>query len=355
MEKKYTILIVDDTEINRSLLADMLSGQYRILEASNGVEAIAMLERHHTDISLVLLDIVMPVIDGFEVLSAMNRSHWIESIPVITISAETSSTYIDRAYDLGATDYINRPFDEKTVQRRVKNTIMLYAKQKMLEDMVTEQILEKEKSNYLMVEILSNIVEFRNGESGLHVLHIRTITELLLRQLLQETDQYRLTPTQISLIVNASALHDIGKISIPEAILNKPGRLTAEEFEVMKGHSAIGAQILENSPSHREELVRIARDICRWHHERYDGRGYPDGLKGDEIPIAPQVVALADVYDALTSPRVYKSAFSHEKAMEMILGGECGAFWPPLLAVFAERASSIQQEVYGEKPDPPEQ
>lgn len=351
MEKKYTILIVDDTEINRSLLADMLSGQYRILEASNGVEAIAMLERHHTDISLVLLDIVMPVIDGFEVLSAMNRSHWIESIPVITISAETSSTYIDRAYDLGATDYINRPFDEKTVQRRVKNTIMLYAKQKMLEDMVTEQILEKEKSNYLMVEILSNIVEFRNGESGLHVLHIRTITELLLRQLLQETDQYRLTPTQISLIVNASALHDIGKISIPEAILNKPGRLTAEEFEVMKGHSAIGAQILENSPSHREELVRIARDICRWHHERYDGRGYPDGLTGDEIPIAPQVVALADVYDALTSPRVYKSAFSHEKAMEMILGGECGAFSPLLLRCLTAVGPRLAEALSVSSPD----
>ena len=208
---------------------------------------------------------------------------------------------------------------------------MLYAKQKMLEDMVTEQILEKEKSNYLMVEILSNIVEFRNGESGLHVLHIRTITELLLRQLVQETDQYRLTSAQISLIVNASALHDIGKISIPEAILNKPGRLTAEEFAVMKTHSVIGAQMLDNAPSQDEALVQIARDICRWHHERYDGRGYPDGLKGDEIPIAAQVVALADVYDALTSPRVYKSAFSHEKAMEMILNGECGTFSPLLL------------------------
>ena len=331
MEKKYTILIVDDTEINRSLLADMLSAQYRILEASNGVEAIAMLEQHHTEISLVLLDIVMPVIDGFEVLSVMNRNQWIESVPVITISAETSSTYIDRAYDLGATDYISRPFDEKTVQRRVKNTIMLYAKQKMLEDMDTEQILEKEKSNYLMVEILSNIVEFRNGESGLHVLHIRTITELLLRQLVQETDQYRLTGAQISLIVNASALHDIGKISIPEAILNKPGRLTAEEFAVMKTHSVIGAQMLDNAPSQDEALVQIARDICRWHHGRYDGLGYPDGLKGDEIPIAAQVVSLADVYDALTSPRVYKSAFSHEKAMEMILNGECGTFSPLLL------------------------
>ena len=351
MEKKYTILIVDDTEINRSLLADMLSAQYRILEASNGVEAIAMLEQHHTEISLVLLDIVMPVIDGFEVLAAMNRNQWIENVPVITISAETSSTYIDRAYDLGATDYISRPFDEKTVQRRVKNTIMLYAKQKMLGDMVTEQILEKEKSNYLMVEILSNIVEFRNGESGLHVLHIRTITELLLRQLVQETDRYGLTGTQISLVVNASALHDIGKISIPEAILNKPGRLTPEEFEIMKTHSVIGAQMLDNSPSHEEALVQIARSICRWHHERYDGRGYPDGLKGDEIPIAAQVVALADVYDALTSPRVYKSAFSHEKAMEMILNGECGAFSPLLLRCLTAVGPHLAEALSVSTPD----
>lgn len=223
MDKQYTILIVDDTEINRSLLSDMLASQYTIREASNGMEAVALLDKFHSEIALVLLDIMMPVMDGFEVLSIMKRSGWIDSIPVITISAETSSNYIDQAYDLGATDYISRPFDEKTVQRRVKNTIILYAKQKMLEGMVAEQILEKEKSNYLMVEILSNIVEFRNGESGLHVLHIRTITELLLRRLVQMTDRYAMTPSQIALIVNASALHDIGKISIPEDILNKAG------------------------------------------------------------------------------------------------------------------------------------
>lgn len=352
MEKKYQILIVDDTEINRSLLADMLSPQYEVLEAANGVEAIALLGRHHAGLSLVLLDIIMPAMDGFEVLDLMRKSEHFSHIPVITISAETSSAYIDRAYDLGATDYISRPFDEKTVQRRVKNTIMLYAKQKKLEDMVTEQILEKEKNNFLMVEILSNIVEFRNGESGLHVLHIRTVTELLLRQLVCTSGRYPLTTAQIALIVNASALHDIGKISIPEAILNKAGKLTPEEFEVIKAHSVIGAQILENAPcQQQEELVRVAHDICRWHHERYDGRGYPDGLAGDDIPISAQVVALADVYDALTNARVYKPAYSHETAMRMILDGECGAFNPLLLQCLIEIGPQIASKLDHYSPD----
>ncbi|RGZ00426.1 diguanylate cyclase [Clostridium sp. AM58-1XD] len=352
MEQKYQILIVDDAEINRSMLADMLTDQYSILEASNGVEAISILEKQHSKISLVLLDIMMPEMNGFEVLSIMGKSEWLGSVPVIMISAETSSSYIDRAYDLGATDFISRPFDEKTVQRRVKNTIMLYAKQKMLEGMVTEQILEKERNNFLMVEILSNIVEFRNGESGLHVLHIRTITELLLRHLVRMTDKYPLTASQIALIVNASALHDIGKISIPENILNKPGRLTPEEFEIMKTHSAIGAQILENAPyRQKEELVHIAHDICRWHHERYDGLGYPDGLKGEEIPIAAQVVALADVYDALTNERVYKPAYSHESAMRMILNGECGSFNPILRQCLIEVGPRIAEEMECSSPE----
>ncbi|MFQ9871834.1 MAG: two-component system response regulator [Oscillospiraceae bacterium] len=319
MEKRHTLLIVDDTEMNRSLLADMLVTDYEVLEASNGVQAVAMLNKHHDEIALVLLDIVMPQMDGFEVLTVMNKNGWIHDTPVITISAETSSSYIDHAYDLGATDYISRPFDEKTVQRRVRNTIMLYSKQKMLEGMVAEQIVEKEKNNFLMVEILSNIVEFRNGESGLHVLHIRLITEILLRQLLKITDRYPMTSSQLSLIVNASALHDIGKISIPEAILNKPGKLTAQEFEVMKTHSAIGAQILENAPYRQNvELVRVARDICRWHHERYDGRGYPDSLKGEEIPIShrwswPMCMT--------HSPMYRYSPFSHATALNMILNG----------------------------------
>lgn len=346
MEQKYQILIVDDAEINRSMLADMLTEQYSILEAADGVEAIAVLEKQHSEISLVLLDIMMPEMNGFEVLTIMNRSEWLPDVPVIMISAETSSSYIDQAYDLGATDYISRPFDEKTVRRRVKNTIMLYAKQKMLESMVTEQILEKERNNFLMVEILSNIVEFRNGESGLHVLHIRTITELLLRHLVRMTDKYPLTASEIAMIVNASALHDIGKISIPEQILNKPGKLTPEEFEVIKTHSLMGARILENARFYQnEELTGVARDICRWHHERYDGLGYPDGLKGEEIPIAAQVVAIADVYDALTSQRVYKPAFTHEAAMRMILNGECGSFNPVLSQCLMEMGPRIAEEM----------
>ncbi|MDO4271143.1 MAG: diguanylate cyclase [Eubacteriales bacterium] len=345
MEQKSRILIVDDTEINRSLLADMLSADYEILEAADGVEAVALLSAQHGSISLVLLDVVMPNMGGFEVLEIMGRSGWLHNTPVITISAETSSSYIDHAYDLGATDYISRPFDEKTVQRRVHNTIMLYTKQKSLERMVTEQIVEKERSSFIMVEVLSNIVEFRNGESGLHVLHIRAVTDLLLRRLAEKTDRYNLSPAQIMLITNASALHDIGKISIPEEILNKPGRLTAAEFEVMKTHAAIGAQILENAPGAASEpLLLLARDICRWHHERYDGRGYPDGLAGEQIPIAAQVVALADVYDALTNERIYKPAYTHEQALRMIFAGECGAFNPLLLDCLTDVGDRISKQ-----------
>ena len=346
MRKKYKILIVDDSEFNRSLLTDMLSTEYEIIEAATGLEAVAQINKYHSEISLILLDIVMPEMDGFEVLAIMNKSGLVGQIPVIIISAETSSSYIDHAYDLGAADYVSRPFDEKIVQRRVKNTIMLYAKQKMLEGMVTEQILEKQKNNFLMVEILSNIVEFRNGESGLHVLHIRILTDILLKRLLKMTSKYSLTASQAALITNASALHDIGKISIPESILNKPGRLTPEEYEIMKSHSIIGAQILENAPyRQQEELIQVAQDICRWHHERYDGRGYPDGLKGEEIPISAQVVSLADVYDALTSVRVYKPAYSHGTAMRMILNGECGAFNPVLLQCLVEIGPRIEEEL----------
>lgn len=346
MDKRNKILIVDDSEINRSLLADMLSGEYSLMEASDGLEAVALISQHHTELSMVLLDIVMPEMDGFEVLASMNGAGLLEHLPVIMISAETSAAYIDHAYELGAAEYISRPFDEQTVKRRVKNTITLYSKQKSLENLVTEQILEKEKSNQVMIEILSHIVEFRNGESGLHVLHIRIITEALLKQLAKRTSRYNLTARQINLISNASALHDIGKISIPEAILNKPGRLTPEEYEVIKTHSVIGAEMLENVPYYQdEELVRMARDICRWHHERYDGGGYPDGLKGDDIPVSAQVVALADVYDALTSRRVYKPAYSHDEALRMILDGECGAFGPLLLECLCSEKPFLEKEL----------
>ena len=272
---KPTILIVDDSEMNRSILADILE-EYKIMEAANGKEAVALLEKYGAEIDLVLLDIVMPEMDGFEVLAIMNRYKWIEYIPVIMISAESVSSYVERAYGLGVTDYINRPFDSMVVHRRVVNTIMLYAKQKKLVGMVTDQIYEKEKSSSLMVMILSHIVEFRNGESGMHVLHIHVMTEMLLKRLIEKTKQYGLTHSDISLITTASALHDIGKINIAQEILNKPGRLTNEELQIMKTHSMIGATMLKELPLYQEEpLVKVAYEICRWHHERYDGRGYP--------------------------------------------------------------------------------
>lgn len=340
------ILIVDDSDMNRALLTDMLDGQYEILEAENGVAALELLNSHEKEISLVLLDIVMPQMDGFEVLAMMNKYHWIEEIPVIIISSENSHSVVEHAYELGASDYISRPFDQVIVRRRVINTIMLYSKQKQLISMVADQMYEREKSNTLMVSILSHIVEFRNGESGLHVLHIGTMTELLLKRLCEKTKNYDLDPAKISMISKAASFHDIGKISISESILNKPGRLTKEEFEIMKTHSAIGADMLANLPLHKDEpLVQVAYEICRWHHERYDGRGYPDGLKGDEIPLSAQVVSLADVYDALISERVYKKAFSHETAISMILNGECGAFNPLLLECLTDIKDHIHEEL----------
>ena len=332
MDGKQKILIVDDSEMNRAILTSILGDRYDFFEAENGVQAVRILTEQHDHINLVLLDMVMPKLNGFGVLSVMNQNHWIDSVPVIIISAESDSVYVERAYQLGVTDYIGRPFDKAVIRQRVINTLMLYAKQKHLMQMVTEQVYKREKSNNLMIDILSHIVEFRNGESGLHIQHIHAAVELLLRQLVTQTDKYPLTEYDISLISTASALHDIGKINIPDSILNKPGKLTREEFEVMKTHTTIGASILKSFAFHQDEpLIRVAYDICRWHHERYDGSGYPDGLCGDEIPITAQVVALADVYDALTSKRCYKRAYSQEEAIRMILNGECGRFNPLLL------------------------
>lgn len=344
MDYKETILIVDDSALNRMVLIEILGKEnYTFLEAENGQQAVELLDCH-PEVDLLLLDITMPEIDGFGVLEIMNLYHWIEETPVIMISAEDSYTFVERAYDLGASDYITRPFDARVVCRRVSNTLMLYAKQKRLVQMVAEQVYEKEKVSNTMISILSHIVEFRNNESGLHVVHIRTITELLLRRLRKKTDRYPLTEADISLISTASALHDIGKINIPEQILNKPGRLTKEEFDIIKTHSAVGEHMLRQIPFNQNEpLVKVAREICRWHHERWDGRGYPDGLKGDEIPISAQVVSLADVYDALTSERCYKAAFDHETALNMIVNGECGAFNPLLLECLMDGADQIKQ------------
>ncbi len=343
---KKKILVVDDSEINRALLSDMLSVDFEIIEAEDGLEAISILHDQEMEISLLLLDIVMPNMDGYEVLAKMNQTGWIKNIPVIIISAETGGTYIDRAYDLGAIDYISRPFDERTVKHRVMSNFMLTVKQREMSEMLSAQIYEKEKDNSLMIEILSHIVEFRNGESGLHVLHVHAFTEMILKELVKKTDKYPLTFKDIRLISNASALHDVGKITIPSEILNKPGRFTDEEFTIMKQHTVAGAKMLGDIPFRgNEALIKIGYEICRWHHERYDGRGYPDGLKGEEIPISAQVVALADVYDALTSKRVYKAAYTHEEAIAMILGGECGAFNPILLDCLKDMADKLKQEL----------
>ena len=310
-QRRKKILIADDSEMNRDLLAAILEDEYDIVQANDGVKAVDYLQKHAEELSLVLLDLVMPQMDGFEVLAYMNKEHWIDYIPVIIISAEDSPAYIKRGYDLGVTDFIGKPFDGNMVRRRSTNAILLGAKQRRMTRIVTDQIYEREKSSKLMVSILSHIVEFRNGESGLHVLHIQVITDMLLRHLVQkEQNPYAISKEQIGLISTASALHDIGKITIPDEILNKPGRLTAEEFAVMKGHSMAGANMLDQLPFEQKEepLVKTAYEICRWHHERYDGGGYPDGLKEDEIPISAQAVSLADVYDALTSERCYKAA-----------------------------------------------
>ena len=344
-KERQQILIVDDSQINCEILAEILKDEYRILEAANGEECIDLLKQYGTGIALLLLDINMPVMDGFEVLALMNRKHWIEDIPVIMISSEDSASYVRRAYEMGASDYISRPFDVQVVHQRVANTIKLYAKQRRLISLVTDQIREKEKNNQMMISILSQIVEFRNSESGSHVLHINIITGMLLERLMQKTDQYHLQWSDQFLITTASALHDIGKIGIDEKILNKPGKLTKEEFEIMKTHTLIGASMLKSIEMYQnEKLLQVAYQICRWHHERYDGKGYPDGLKGEEIPISAQVVAIADVYDALVGKRVYKKAFSHETAIHMILNGECGAFNPLLLECLTDIQNRLKEE-----------
>lgn len=346
---KQRILVVDDSEMNRAILCEMLKDDFEIIEATNGQECVSLIEQYGKEISLVLLDIVMPVMDGFEILMYMNRNHWIEDVPVIMISSEESENYIRKAFKFGVSDYISRPFDSKVVYQRVFNTIKLYAKQRRLISMVSDQMHEKEKNNQMMVEVLSQIMEFRNGESGLHVVHINTLTRLLLERLVENTDAYNLTPDDCYLISTASAFHDIGKVGIDESILNKPGKLTKEEFETMKEHTLIGASMLDKLEHYKDEkMIKIAYQICRWHHERYDGKGYPDGLTGEQIPIAAQVVSVADVYDALVSKRVYKDAYSHEQAMKMILNGECGAFNPRLMEVLVEIQDKIKEEMHYE-------
>lgn len=324
--EKPLVLIADDSEMNRAILSDMV-------------------DRYGDELSLVLLDIVMPGISGFEVLADLSRRSGIDNLPVIMISSEDSDDAVLRAYELGASDYINRPFDSRVVRRRVSNTIRLYAKQRRLTNLLSQQYNERVKNSRMLIDIMAGVMELRNGESGRHVTNIEKLTELLLGYLVQRSGTISLDNEERSTIALASALHDIGKMSIDDAILNKPGRLTPEEFEIMKTHTTIGANMLLELGSHHagNALMEYAYQIARWHHERWDGKGYPDGLKGDEIPIAAQVVSVADVYDALTSVRVYKDAIPHEEAIQMILDGKCGTFNPLLLDCLLEVQDQIAE------------
>ena len=341
MDKRQKILIVDDSKFNRDILKEILGETYNYLEAENGNQAIQMIGEN-IGIDLMLLDINMPQMNGFEVLKIMKRSQCIEETPVIMISSEESVDTMREAYEMGITDYITRPFDSVIVKKRVQNTLSLYANQNNLVNVVVDQIYEKEENNNIMIRILSSILGSRNSESREHILHIKTATEMMLRQLIKITDVYHLTEADIALITTASSLHDIGKIYIPEEILNKPGRLTDEEFKIMKTHSKLGADIIQDIHLPQEKpLVHTAWEISRWHHERWDGKGYPDGLKGEEIPISAQVVSIADVYDALTSERCYKKAFDHDTAIKMILDGQCGQFNPILLKCLKELSPRI--------------
>ena len=329
---KLNILIVDDAEINREMLKEMLQEDYGILEAEDGEQAIRVMKERQDEIDLVLLDFVMPKMNGFGVLKEMRRIWWQINIPVLMISAESDRSFVVEAYRLGAVDYITRPFDTVIVKHRVNSVMQMHRQEKYFYELASSQIYEKFHNNNMLMHILSGIVEFRNGESGRHILNVQMLTDMFLREIVNITDEYHLTNERISLIDTAAAIHDVGKISIPDGILNKPGRLTDEEFAVMKSHTTLGDKMLAKLESYQDEpLMKLCREVCRWHHERYDGRGYPDGLKGEEIPISAQVVSLADVYDALTSERCYKKAFSHEKAIQMILDGECGQFNPLLM------------------------
>ncbi|MCR4656880.1 MAG: response regulator [Lachnospiraceae bacterium] len=344
--ERRKILITDDSEINRMILLEMLEKDYDIVEASDGEEAIEILKTEGDTIDLLLLDCVMPKKDGFEVLAEMNRLWWKVDIPVIMISAENDQAFMVKAYNLGAVDYINRPFNSVIVRHKVDGIMRMHNNEKNLVEIATSQIMEKHQNNNMMIHILSGIVEFRNGESGQHILNVQTLTDMIMRELMNISDRYRITEEDLYMIPTAAALHDIGKISVPSSILNKPGALTTNEFTVMKAHTTEGYTMLRSIEAYKNDpLIQMASAVCRWHHERYDGKGYPDGIRGDDIPIAAQIVSLADVYDALTSERCYKRAYSHEMTMHMIYKGECGDFNPILIECMRNLADKIPERL----------
>lgn len=332
VHRRQSVLIVDDSELNRKMLGQMLGSRFDIAEAASGEACLQLLEQNATGISIVLLDIHMPGIDGFTVLEEMNQKNLLEQIPVIMISSEDTVDAVRRAFDLGASDYISRPFDAKVVYQRIINTIQLYAKQRRLSAMAADLAFEKERASRMMIGILSQVVEKRNGESRDHVQRVAQLTSMLLAGLAQKTDRYPLTREMRRTIATAAALHDIGKMEICEDLLHKKGPLTEAERRTLQSHTLLGAQMLEEQPECRDDaFARTAYNICRWHHERYDGGGYPDGLQGEQIPIEAQVVGLADVYERLVSRPVDGHARTHSEVVQMICTGVCGAFNPLLL------------------------
>lgn len=338
MEKpsRKALLIVDDDEINRAPLAEAFKDSYIILESENGKDAVEVINSRD-DIAAVLLDMMMPVMGGIDVLREMNKSGKIGEIPVFIITAAESKSLLMDAYNLGASDVIQKPAFMPFVKCRIGNIIELNRHRTDLESMLDEKVAKLNLINTSMIEALANIIEFRDGESGEHVKRISTLTKKMLTTLSLMYPEYYLPTQEIEKISAASTLHDVGKIAIPDSILNKPGRLTPEEFEVMKTHTTKGCDVLSNIPNLiDEDIYNYSYDIARHHHERWDGRGYPDGLSGDEISLAAQAVSIADVYDALISPRCYKAPFSHEVAVKMIYDGECGSFNPKMLEAFNE-------------------
>lgn len=351
------ILIVDDSEFDRTLLAGMFRQKYKIIEAANGKTAMEIIGNQRGEIALILLDVMMPDMNGFEVVEELERLGIMEEIPIILITAEASGDNVRRAYDNGVFDIIAKPYDRKIVQRRSENAIELYLHKNKLENLVkiqTEELLRQaqriKETNERIIDVLSNIVEFRHFESGEHIMRVRKYVRILMEQAAQTYPQYGIDENMIEMVSSASALHDVGKIVISDSILMKPGRLTTEEFEIMKQHTLRGVDVIEKLDlSNDKEFLNCCRHICRSHHERYDGKGYPDGLIGEDIPISAQFVSIADVYDALISERVYKKAFTCDEAYQMIVNGECGIFSDKLMDCFRQARGKFEMAVLTEK------
>lgn len=355
---RKTILIVDDVEINRAMLAVLLRDEYEIARVENGLEAIKLIEQGNVELAAILLDLIMPVMDGYEVLRYMDERGLMNKIPVLVISAESSSAAEGECLDMGVTDFIRKPFDGKIVRKRVGNAVELFSYKNQLEekvimqtealrrqnDMLIEQAKKLKEKNEEIIDVMGTVVEYRNLESGQHIKRVKGFTRIIAERAAADYPEYELTPQKIDLITAASAMHDIGKIGVMDSVLLKPGRLTKEEFEHMKTHTVVGGELVNHIKGiwDDEAYKRVCYEICRSHHERYDGRGYPDGLAGEEIPLSAQLVSIADVYDALVSERVYKKAYTPDEAYDMILRGECGKFSPKLLDCF--RKSRMQME-----------